>query len=219
MSAWTSALLDQAVTWWREGKSATEIAAGLRKCGVVFTRNAVIGKLHRAGATNKNRATGYGLGTGERKKRTNVRKPKTAGFKYERKTDPAEIERKQQAARAARDAAIARVEVSQVESPNARPWMERKPGECKWPIGERHAVMSCCNPIAVASFCEGHAAVGYQQLKTRPDGTQLRSHSVIEGQALFFTRFERTDHYHRSGTGKPHAKPAPSNWDDGRAAA
>ena len=214
MSVWTPELVEQAIAWWREGQSATEIAKGLRQLGVVFTRNAVIGKLHRAGATNKNRATGYGLGTSERKKRTTIRKPKTAGFKYERKTDPAEIERKQQAARAARDAAISRVELSSVQSPSARPWMERKPGECKWPIGERHAVMSCCNPIAVASFCAGHAAVGYD---TRaPSAKSIRT--LSENFAHYATRHERIDSYQATVRGPVAPRPE-SSWDDGRAAA
>lgn len=43
----------------------------------------------------------------------------------------------------------------------ARPWIDRGPKECAWPIemGERPAdTWSCCAPISKGSYCEAHNA-------------------------------------------------------------
>ncbi|QAT13868.1 hypothetical protein [Brevundimonas diminuta] len=47
-----------------------------------------------------------------------------------------------------------------VDSPNARPFQDRRLGQCAWPLGERAAI-SCCNPVAGgegfgSSYCRGH---------------------------------------------------------------
>ena len=40
-----------------------------------------------------------------------------------------------------------------------RPWMERAPGQCAFPVsGEGEAVMSCCSPSGLRSYCPAHAA-------------------------------------------------------------
>lgn len=74
---WPQAATDLAVKLWLEGKSATEIRRHLaRDLKVIKSRNAVIGKLHRLGYTDKIRATGSSHGTVERiaKKRRAAKK-------------------------------------------------------------------------------------------------------------------------------------------------
>lgn len=218
MSKWTHDLVTQAVTWWKEGRSASEISRGLKPLGGSFTRNAVIGKLHRLKHTDRDRPERAKAATSTRNKQA-ARKRVTPKVAYVPLSEGEALARKRREAREARDAAIRAVELSEVESPNARPWMERRAGECKWPLGERGAIQSCCNPIARGSFCAGHAAVGYDQRpeKRNASGTSYSAHSAIENAARYLTRHEREDHYERNGKGVPHAKPV-SIWDEGRAA-
>ena len=46
---------------------------------------------------------------------------------------------------------------------NPRPWCDRRPHECQWPLsgwGER--MLTCCNPAMPGSpYCEGHAKRAY----------------------------------------------------------
>lgn len=43
-----------------------------------------------------------------------------------------------------------------------RPWMDRRPGECAFPVaGEGEAVMSCCAPSGLRSYCPPHTAAMY----------------------------------------------------------
>lgn len=107
-----------------------------------------------------------------------------------------------------------------VESPNARPFLEAK-GGCKWPLGQRGEVRLCCNPVERGAYCAGHAAVAYvphtQALGSRRSW-RADSPSGIEVRAVWFTRFDRIDHY-EGGRRKPSAKPAATIWDEGRDAA
>jgi len=41
-----------------------------------------------------------------------------------------------------------------------RPWLERRDGECAFPVdGESWLTRSCCNPCGAATYCQTHAAV------------------------------------------------------------
>ncbi len=43
-----------------------------------------------------------------------------------------------------------------------RPWLERAPGQCAFPVaGDGEAVMSCCAPSGLRSYCPAHAAAMY----------------------------------------------------------
>jgi len=96
------------------------------------------------------------------------------------------------------------VPLAAIESPNARPWMEREFGQCAWPLGEAGAIMSCCNPVSRGSYCEGHAAAAFVSIQ-RADWVQNA------------TRFAWSDRVETPVRPKP-ARPA-SGWDDARAAA
>ena len=41
-----------------------------------------------------------------------------------------------------------------------RPWIERRRGECAFPVsGHGWRVRSCCNPCASETYCPSHAAI------------------------------------------------------------
>lgn len=49
----------------------------------------------------------------------------------------------------------------------ARPWIEFKKGECRYPYGERGSYMACCAPVwQEGNYCEHHAALcgGYKKV-------------------------------------------------------
>lgn len=153
---WSEESTGLAVKLWMGGKSASEIAKELGKLGIKKTRNAVIGRIHRLGfasnpdrqiqttiAQNKNRAKKARVSATNQAKGALARRYNADLRGSEPKYTPKPL--------------------PDIESPNARPWALRKAGECSWPIGERHETKSCCNPIVRGSFCEDHAAIGYQE--------------------------------------------------------
>lgn len=51
----------------------------------------------------------------------------------------------------------------------ARPWIEFRKGECKYPYGERFNYLACCAPVwKEGNYCEAHAALcgGYKKVAT-----------------------------------------------------
>jgi hypothetical protein len=43
-----------------------------------------------------------------------------------------------------------------------RPWLERRAGQCAYPVGgDGEAVMSCCAPSGAATYCRTHRAAMY----------------------------------------------------------
>ncbi|MEO8811605.1 MAG: GcrA family cell cycle regulator [Caulobacteraceae bacterium] len=43
---------------------------------------------------------------------------------------------------------------------NPRPWLERRAGQCAFPVdGESWDTRSCCNPSGAHTYCEAHRAV------------------------------------------------------------
>ncbi len=159
-----------------EGKSATEVAAIL---GHGATRNSIIGKAHRMGWM------------------THARQPASKPAKVVTrikittpKNKPALVfgDLPQPANDAIKPAAApppVRVTAASVESPNARPWVERAYGECTWLLGEGASALSCCNPVLARGWCAGHYAVGVDSSKAFKGQTT--------SAAPFFTRHERIE--------------------------
>lgn len=188
-----------------EGRSAAETARSIPGA----TRNAIIGKAHRMGwLTNTRQAPSKP----QRIKapsvpRSHVRPPKPGP-----QNKPAVIlgaystsSPDQQAARAAEGRAInAAVKAGGgVASPNAKPWMERRFGECNWPLGERGEALSCCNPVHARGWCRGHYVLG--TVPTLP---------MRQRAASSYARFDRVEK----------DRPMPANvdrtvWDDARSEA
>lgn len=207
---------------WKEGKSASEIARTLN-CGL--TRNAIIGKIHRMGLSNGGRDTDMTKvrAAVERAKQTALLRERKQAEKLAREQfkDAAkeERERRQRAETETRRQTDAAVELSAITSPHARPWMERRAGECNWPLGERGAIRACCNPIARGGWCAGHSAVGHDLTEAKyRSGLRKGTAASLERAAVWMTRHDRLDRVRP--TGEPTRLPLTASlWDGARDAA
>lgn len=159
MSGWTNNEHIEALkALWADGLSASQIAAALSRQfrDASYTRNAVIGKAVRIGlarsrsassqASKINRAAGQGA----------YRAPPASGPSAP--ADPSYI---------APANAFAPLTAAE-----PRPWSERRPNECSWPVGGDGAeIMSCCAPVHARGWCSKHFAIGVQppSVKRRVD--------------------------------------------------
>jgi GcrA cell cycle regulator len=192
--SWTDERVEQLKQFWSEGMSASQIAKTLG--GV--TRNAVIGKVHRLGLSNRGAAPGAGAGAGpgtpdeadpEPKAATPAQaeeKPSeepTAAVEEEPKPAPAAVARSQPAIRDATqprapglptaEEQAARATLAEIEK------MARKldllsltERTCKWPIGDpTDEDFHFCGLPSVPGkpYCEHHVAVAFQPMSTRRD--------------------------------------------------
>lgn len=200
---WTPALEAKAKQLYIvEGHSADETA---RRIGAA-SRNVIIGKAHRAGWMAKGRKPAAAPSV----PRTHVRPPKP-GPQNKPALIHGDYAPSSEAMRLARSAEglAANDKVTSgagVESPNARPWMEnRRLGECNWPIGERGAVMSCCNPVQARGWCRGHFVMGTAVAQPK---------AIRPRDASGFARFDRVE------KDRPARAPLDRTvWDDARAEA
>lgn len=194
---------------WINGRSAGEIAALL---GGGFSRNAVIGKVHRLGLSDTGRisrpAPKARTATPRPAKAPSAPKPPkpkrperpanvvaslgsvptTKGVDY--KLTPATEEQVAACRRAGMDM-ISWVESGcGVESPNARTFADASPSLCRWPLA---GGLFCCNPKARGQYCSGHAAVGYEGEEKARSSRKKNSAAYIEGAASWLTKAERTE--------------------------
>jgi hypothetical protein len=109
------------------------------------TERAIIGRAYRAGWKRDPELCRNNLRKAERKDRA--------------KSEP----RQPRQPRKPRKVRAAPSPLDSILSPNARPWEEREPGQCGWPLGERGAYHSCCNPVEEkgARYCQPHASVAF----------------------------------------------------------
>jgi GcrA cell cycle regulator len=206
---WTAERKAELRKLWIAGQSASQIAKHLK-----VTRNAVIGKVHRLGMSGRAAASAPDrLARVPKVKRDVVRSTNQAKGAIVRKQRQDDV-----------PAPAPKVDLQPipltVESPNARPWMERRGGECKWPLGERGAIMSCCNPIWRRDYCEGHARQGYDLTVKRVGKGKGRwdNPSRIEADAVWLARHERQDRVERVSDRKVSTRPSTA-WDEARSAA
>ena len=139
---WTPAESDYAIKHWQDGKSANRIAVMMNAAfGTSRSRNSVIGRLNRLGLA---RAAPSGP-----RESTLFRKAARAACRAPRvnKTPTA---RKLSPPKPLPAPVVILADVS-----FARPWLERGPRQCAFPLGERHAVMCCCFPTE-ETYCEAH---------------------------------------------------------------
>jgi hypothetical protein len=200
---WDQERTARMVELWIAGKSAADVAAMLNAGAPVefhVSRNAVIGKVHR-----------LGLSRPERVRTSNEGKASVSRIAATNRAKAAIVSRMNAEPAKPRPPKVEAVPLAAIESPNARPWMEREFGQCAWPLGEAGAIMSCCNPVARGSWCEGHAAAGFVVYVPR-NGT---APSRDKQRADWHCRFERIETAARPAGTVPPASP----WDDARAAA
>ena len=130
---WTDDILrDARRLYVEQGLSATESA---RRLGV--TRSALIGKAHRMGWA------------AERDPQLAIANQVRGGRALARALRPPRP-----------DVPLPPDRVLPATSP--RPWMERAPCQCAFPVsGDGEAVMSCCAPSGLRSYCPAHTAAMY----------------------------------------------------------
>jgi len=145
------------------GDSATQTACAIKvQFGHDLSRNAVIGKLHRLGIVREAKALKDALRAGGN---TNKGKGKVTPFAtgFQRPKLKLVIAGKNAvlvvpAASAPKLPPPREIDVSVAAEP--KPWLERKFGECAWPVdGAGADTRSCCNPTARATYCRTHDAV------------------------------------------------------------
>ncbi|WP_374387147.1 GcrA family cell cycle regulator [Brevundimonas sp.] len=136
------AVVDELTAMWKDGKSATEIAA-------VFdgaTRNSVIGKIHRLGLGRPRRAARASLANPRVKKPRAIRAPKP---------------RPVAAPRPAPKPAVV------IDISHARPWIERSARQCAYLLDDDRA---CCAAIKPgSSYCAGHHSLIYRPTSSADD--------------------------------------------------
>ncbi len=192
--SWTDERVEKLKTMWAEGKSASQIA---KELGDV-TRNAVIGKVHRLGLSNRNAAAAKTPRTPPEKPAAKVASPKgkakaeTAATSDEKPSTPeaaAEPERQlpippkrpiikagqplppQPSANEISQEALEKVR--KVEKTARRlTLMELTERTCKWPVGDPATddFWFCGHPVQPGKpYCEAHVAVAFQPMSTRRD--------------------------------------------------
>lgn len=143
---WTQEHMDLLKALWLEGLSCAKTAAKLNATfKTSYSRNAIIGKVHRMGMSGRHmpsapaRATA-GLAFKPGKPKRNPERRSFVAFKPPEPL-PAEIE----------------------PAKDARPWLERKFGECAAPVaGEGADTLSCCRPSGAHRYCKAHREIFYR---------------------------------------------------------
>ena len=188
--SWTDERVELLKKMWGEGQSASQIA---KELGGV-TRNAVIGKVHRLGLSN--RASGTSTAKAEAKPKPAAKaepKPKPAP-----KTEPARPEPPQQPKKEAAQPSVparkaiipagqplppqpsaneispeALAKVNEVEKKAKKlSLMELTERTCKWPVGDPATddFWFCGLPVQAGKpYCEAHVGVAFQPMSSRRD--------------------------------------------------
>jgi GcrA cell cycle regulator len=187
--SWTDERVEKLKELWGEGMSASQIAKAL---GAV-TRNAVIGKVHRLGLSNRGTASGAQPATSEAKPVPKPAKPsrlekaaaepkQTAVVVEEPRLAPVVV-RTQPVIRDATqprapglptpEEQAARATLVEIEKMARKlDLMSLTERTCKWPIGDptEESFHFCGLPSVTGKpYCEHHVAVAFQPMSTRRD--------------------------------------------------
>lgn len=188
---WTDERVELLKKLWMEGLSASQIAAEL---GEGVTRNAVIGKVHRLGLSNRTSA-GVAPESGAKpdaKSEAKPRAPRAKAAKPAREAPAkaAEAEPKPAAAPARKQiipagqplppqpsaneiSPEALAKVSEIEKKARRlTLMELTERTCKWPVGDPATddFWFCGLPVQAGKpYCEAHVGVAFQPMSSRRD--------------------------------------------------
>jgi len=187
--SWTDERVELLKKMWSEGQSASQIA---KELGSV-TRNAVIGKVHRLGLSN--RTSGAQTAKPEVKAKAGAAPKPDAKAKPQPKTEPARPEpeptadarpnlpaRKQiipagqplppqPSANEISPEALAKVNEIEKKAKKIS-LMELTERTCKWPVGDpaTEDFWFCGLPVQVGKpYCEAHVGVAFQPMSARRD--------------------------------------------------
>jgi GcrA cell cycle regulator len=172
--SWTDERVEILKKMWGEGQSASQIA---KELGGV-TRNAVIGKVHRLGLSN--RATSNASPKSEAKPKATP-KPKAAESAAEQPSNVTPLRRQiipagqplppQPSANEISPEALARV--SEIEKKAKKlTLLELTERTCKWPVGDPATpdFWFCGLPTQTGKpYCEAHVGVAFQPMNSRRD--------------------------------------------------
>jgi GcrA cell cycle regulator len=185
--SWTDERVEKLKKMWGEGQSASQIA---KELGGV-TRNAVIGKVHRLGLSN--RSGGTTTPKPEAKAKPNAKQPETKPKQSKPKTpEPAPVQVPEtRPATPARKQIIpagqplppqpsaneispeALAKVSEIEKKAKKlTLMELTERTCKWPVGDpaTEDFWFCGLPVQQGKpYCEAHVGVAFQPMSSRRD--------------------------------------------------
>jgi len=193
LMSWSDERVEKLKKMWTDGQSASQIA---KELGGV-TRNAVIGKVHRLGLSNRNGGGGSGKdeSTAKENPAAKPRGKARAAAKPEPDTEAdSDAVKDAQApqAQASRAKPIvpagqplppqpsaneidpeALAKVSQIEKKAKRlSLMELTERTCKWPVGDpaTEDFWFCGLPVQAGKpYCEAHVGVAFQPMSTRRD--------------------------------------------------
>ena len=179
--SWTSERVELLKKLWGEGQSASQIA---KELGGV-TRNAVIGKVHRLGLSNRATSTSKSETSPKSEKKSEKAPSKknepVAKNSEPKATPPAPARRQiipagqplppQPSANEISPEALARV--SEVEKKAKKiSLLELTERTCKWPVGDPATpdFWFCGLPTQTGKpYCEAHVGVAFQPMNTRRD--------------------------------------------------
>ena len=178
--SWTDERVELLTKMWGEGQSASQIA---KELGGV-TRNAVIGKVHRLGLSNRATTTAKPEAKVKSASKEEVKSaaPSEAAIKEPKAKAPIAPTRRQiipagqplppqPSANEISPEALAKV--SEVEKQSKKiSLMELTERTCKWPIGDPATsdFWFCGLPTQTGKpYCEAHVGVAFQPLSTRRD--------------------------------------------------
>jgi len=177
--SWTDERVEKLKKMWSEGQSASQIA---KELGGV-TRNAVIGKVHRLGLSNRNGGGGPGGETPQKPepKPAPETKAATAAPAPDPAPAPTPAVRKivpagqplppQPSANEISPEALATVREVEKKSKKLT-LMELTERTCKWPVGDPATAEFWFCGLAVQPgkpYCEAHVGVAFQPMSSRRD--------------------------------------------------
>ncbi len=198
--SWTDERVDVLKTMWGEGKSASQIA---KELGGV-TRNAVIGKVHRLGLSNRASSTNKTIANEKPMLKSATKEPNAkatveARAETARTKEPeiitsplisknAPIPMRRPIIKAGQPlppqpsaneiSAEALANVKEIEKSARRlQLMELTERTCKWPVGDPATdnFWFCGHPVQQGKpYCEAHVAVAFQPMSSRRDRRSSR---------------------------------------------
>lgn len=181
--SWTDERVDLLKKMWTDGKSASQIA---KELGGV-TRNAVIGKVHRLGLSNRAAAPAKSDGDKAAEKpapKARAKKPAKPAAKPAADAKPAAVPATRKTIVPAGQplppqpsqseiSAEALANLAEIEKKSNRlHLMDLTERTCKWPIGDPATEEFWFCGLSVQTgkpYCEAHVAVAFQPMSTRRD--------------------------------------------------
>lgn len=169
---WSPERIAELLTLWAQGRSCSEIVAIF---DYRLTRSAVIGKIDRLRkamgdapgapaarvAASKPRSKPMNVVTHAKPKEP--KEPKPSEGRGPGRSDGSFIALQSGVWLSGnkKGGEVREIEPDAFDKMTARPWEERRDGECKWPFGPPEATLSCCRPVARSGYCLKHADLAF----------------------------------------------------------